>query len=79
MTIRIDTHWIRARRLEGKKLLTGHEAAAYLGVSYPNFRNMAKRHDIPFVQGGSRRFYSVLALDRLLDRGGTPPPGEQRS
>ena len=77
MTIRIDTHRNRARRLEGKKLLTGHEAAAYLGVSYPNFRNIAERHHLPFVQGGRRRFYSVIAIDRLLDRGGTIPPGEQ--
>ena len=50
------------------RLLSQHEAATYLGISYWTIRDLVFRRDLPFVKIGRRVLVDRLDLDAYLDR-----------
>ena len=50
------------------RLLSQHEAARYLGISYWTIRDLVFRHEIPFIKIGRRILVDRLDLDTYLDR-----------
>ena len=50
------------------RLLSQHEAARYLGISYWTVRDLVFRRDIPFVKIGRRVLVDRLDLNAYLDR-----------
>ena len=50
------------------RLLSQHEAARYLGISYWTVRDLVFRRHIPFVKIGRRVLVDRLDLDAYLDR-----------
>lgn len=51
-----------------RRLLSEHEAAQYLGVSYWTLRDLVFRGELPFVRIGRRKLVDRLDLDAYLDR-----------
>ena len=50
------------------RLLSQHEAARYLGISYWTVRDLVFRREIPFIRIGRRILVDHLDLDAYLDR-----------
>lgn len=50
------------------RLLSPHEAARYLGVSYWTVRDLVFRREIPFIKIGRRVLVDRRDLDAYLDR-----------
>jgi excisionase family DNA binding protein len=50
------------------RLLSQHEAARYLGISYWTVRDLVFRREIPFIKIGRRVLVDRLDLDAYLDR-----------
>ena len=50
------------------RLLSQHEAARYLGISYWTLRDLIFRREIPFVKIGRRILVDRLDLDAYLNR-----------
>jgi len=50
------------------RLLSQHEAARYLGISYWTVRDLMFRREIPFVKIGRRILADRLDLDSYLNR-----------
>ena len=50
------------------RLLSQHEAAAYLGISYWTLRDLTFRGEVPHVKIGRRILVDRLDLDAYLDR-----------
>ena len=50
------------------RLLSQHEAARYLGISYWTVRDLVFRLEIPFIKIGRRVLVDRLDLDAYLDR-----------
>ncbi len=51
-----------------QRLLSQHEAAYYLGISYWTIRDLIFRLEIPFVKIGRRILIDRVDLDAYLDR-----------
>ncbi|MGI5831391.1 MAG: hypothetical protein ACOX6D_02500 [Thermoguttaceae bacterium] len=69
MAIRIERRI--KKKTEEKRLLSAYAAAEYLGVSYPTFKQMVQKNNIPFISSEKRKFFTLPALDRFLETGGT--------
>jgi excisionase family DNA binding protein len=54
-------------------LMTGTEAAEYLGISTKRLRAMAKAGRCPSTVIGCRRYYSREQLARWIEAGGAQP------
>lgn len=50
------------------RLLSQHEAATYLGISYWMLRDLTFRGEVPHVKIGRRILVDRLDLDAYLDR-----------
>jgi excisionase family DNA binding protein len=50
------------------RLLSQHEAARYLGISYWTVRDLVFRRELPFVKIGRRVLVDRWDLDAYLDR-----------
>ena len=57
----------RVAELRTKKLLTGPEAAEYLNLSYPTFRNIVNSGGIAFVNLGKSRRFTIEILDNFIN------------
>jgi excisionase family DNA binding protein len=50
------------------RLLSQHDAATYLAISYWTLRDLIFRREIPFVKIGRRILVDRMDLDAYLDR-----------
>lgn len=55
-------------RVNEPRLLSQHEAAHYLGISYWTVRDLVFRQEIPFIKIGRRVLVDRFDLDAYLDR-----------
>jgi excisionase family DNA binding protein len=55
-------------RVNESRLLSQHEAARYLGISYWTVRDLVFRREIPFIKIGRRVLVDRFDLDAYLDR-----------
>ena len=54
------------------RLLSQHEAAGYLGISYWTLRDLVFHRELPFVKIGRRILVDRMDLDAYLDRSKIP-------
>jgi len=57
-------------------VLTVEQAAEKLHISRPSAYAAVKRGEIPTIRIGRRLLVPIVALARLMDSAGTPPPAK---